>query len=171
MQIGELAQRAGVSVQTVRYYERCGLLRKPERKPSLYRVYSDADVRRLQFILHAKALGFTLDEIKQILDLSKRRACPCGEVLRIGQERLADLNAQIEQLARFRNQLADAVKDWQKCPQEAPSGDAICVLIERTMVESSNQKSNSIERRNIKCRLNKVKSTSVRTRSVGAKSR
>src|SRR5438552_11453619 len=67
MQIGELAKRGGVSIQTVRYYERCGLLPKPERKPSRYRIYGEKDVHRLQFIRHAKALGFTLDEIKHVL--------------------------------------------------------------------------------------------------------
>ena len=67
MQIGDLARRGGVSIQTVRYYERCGLLPKPERKPSRYRIYGENDVYRLQFIRHAKTLGFTLDEIKHIL--------------------------------------------------------------------------------------------------------
>lgn len=139
MQIGELAKRSGVSVQTVRYYERYGLLRKPERKPSRYRVFGDRDVHHLRFILHSKTLGFTLDEIKHILHLREKQACPCGEVLRIGEERLTELEAQIEELTNFRNQLARAVKDWKKCPGKAPSGDAICVLIERTMSQVANK--------------------------------
>ncbi len=160
MHIGELAKQGGVSVQTVRYYERYGLLQKPERKPSLYRIYRDNDVHRLRFILQAKALGFTLDEIKHILDLSQRRRCPCGEVLKIGQERLAELQSQIEQLTRFRDQL----------PDEAPAGNAICVLIERTMAASDSLVSSLSERKRAKWHLNKVKSTSARTRNVGVKS-
>jgi DNA-binding transcriptional MerR regulator len=135
MHIGEVAKAGGVSVQTVRYYERCGLLRKPERKPSRYRVYSDKDVQRLRFVLHAKSLGFTLDEIKHVFELRERRVCPCGEVRSIGEERLAKLEIQIEQLTRFREQLARAVSQWRKSPDEAPSGDEICVLIERTMAD------------------------------------
>jgi len=82
MKIGELAQRGGVSVQTVRYYESYGLLERPERRPSRYRNYQEKDVHRLRFILQAKTFGFSLDEIKHILDLSAQPSCPCGEVLR-----------------------------------------------------------------------------------------
>jgi len=136
MQIGELAKRGGVSIQTVRYYERYGLLPKPERKPSRYRIYGESDIQRLQFVLHAKALGFTLDEIRHILELRRRQVCPCGEVRRLGEERLVQLDAQITELNRFRNKLARAVSQWQKCPGAAPAGDAICVLIERSLMQS-----------------------------------
>ena len=171
MQIGELAKQGGVSVQTVRYYERYGLLEQPKRKPSGYRIYGNTDVHCLRFIRHAQTLGFTLDEIKHILQLSERRTCPCGEVLKIGEERLAELQSQIEQLTKFRKQLARAVTQWKKCPEEAPPGDAICILIERTMAGPSSLVSNSQERRKEKWHLNKVKSTNARTRNVGAKSR
>jgi len=171
MHIGELAKRGGVTVQTVRYYERYGLLQQPERKPSRYRIYGDRDVHRLRFILQAKKLGFTLDQIKHFLQLRERRACPCGEVRKIGEERLAELQSQIEQLTKFRDQLASAVAQWKKCPDEVPSGDAICVLIERTMTSSSSLVLDLQERRKYKWRLNKVKSTNVRTRNAGVKSR
>lgn len=134
MRIGELAKRGGVSVQTVRYYERYGLLRQPEREPSRYRLYCDTDVYRLRFIRQAKALGFTLDEINHILELRKHQACPCGEVRKIGEDHLAELEAHIAELNNFRNQLARAVKQWKNCPDEAPAGDTICILIERTML-------------------------------------
>ena len=64
MKIGELAQSAGVPIDTVRYYERQGLLPEPERQPSGYRRYQSADVLRLRFVRRAKALGFTLDELR-----------------------------------------------------------------------------------------------------------
>jgi len=112
-----------------------------------------------------------LDEIKHILHLSERRTSPCGEVLRIGEERLTKLQSQIEQLTKFRNQLARAVTQWKKCPEEAPAGDAICILIERTMAGWSGSVSDLQERRKSKWRLNKVTSTSVQTRNARVKSR
>src|SRR5262245_117339 len=133
MQIGELARNSGVSVQTVRFYERSGLLKKPQRKPSLYRVYGEADLRQLRFILHAKTLSFTLDEIKHILELRKEQACPCGEVRRIGEKRLKELEKQIRELTTFHDELSRAVRKWNRIPDQEPSGDAICILIERTM--------------------------------------
>ena len=169
MQIGDLARRGGVSIQTVRYYERCGLLPKPERKPSRYRIYSENDVHRLRFIRHAKTLGFTLDEIKHILVLREKQVCPCGEVRRIGEERLTQIEDQIAELTRFRNQLARAVSQWRKSPDAAPSGDAICTLIERSMVET--QKSMSSPERKKQWLLSKAKSINVRTRSAGVRSR
>ena len=133
MQIGELAKQGGVSVQTVRYYERFGLLDKPARKPSLYRVYSEDDLKRLRFILQAKVLGFSLDEIRHILQLSRKQACPCGEVRRIGEARLQQLEAQIQQLTLFRDELTHAIRQWKRTPDQSPAGNAICVLIEKTM--------------------------------------
>ncbi|SRR5207249_932506 len=132
MKIGELATSAGVSVQAVRYYERYGLLRKPERTPSRYRVYRDRDLFQLRFILKAKTLGFTLDEIKRVLELRQKQTCPCGEVLRFAEERLHRVEAEIDKLSKFRNRLRGAVKQWRNSPKSKLPGDAICVLIEAT---------------------------------------
>lgn len=73
MQIGLLANRAGVPVDTVRYYERVGLLPRPARQPSGYRRYEEEDVLRLRFIRKGKQLGFSLDEIRDLLALSSSR--------------------------------------------------------------------------------------------------
>ena len=73
MKIGELAQRAGVGIDTVRYYEREGLLPPAQRLASGYRVYAQDDVLRLRFVRRAKALGFTLPEIRDLLTLSSHR--------------------------------------------------------------------------------------------------
>ena len=133
--------------------------------PSRYRIYGEKDVQRLRFIRHAKTLGFTLEEIKRVLQLRERRTCPFGEVKNIGEERLALLEAQIAGLTKFRDQLARAVREWKKCPDEAPQGDAICVLIERTMIEVD-QKGEMKQ-----CHSSKVKFTGARTRTAAAKSR
>lgn len=101
--IGRLAEAAGVNVETVRYYERRGLLEQPERDGPGYRQYSDADVWRLQFIRRGKELGFTLAEIADIMgaggaDAILRAARAKIEAVQARQQELADLRGRLEQL-------------------------------------------------------------------------
>jgi len=133
MQIGELAKRSGVTVQTVRFYERLKLLPEPQRKDSGYRVYSATELNRLRFIRQGKSLGFSLDEIRNILRMRERGHCPCGEVLSIAERHLRSVEQQITQLSKFRDGLSQAVKQWKKSEKQTISADAICVLIERTL--------------------------------------
>lgn len=113
MKIGELAQRAGVGIDTVRYYERQGLLPAPERMASGYRRYDQADVARLRFIRRAKALGFTLVEIQELLALSGRRADDMGELKAAASEKLVDVEAKLAELMRIREGLRTLVAS---CP-------------------------------------------------------
>lgn len=133
MTIGQLAKQVGVNVQTVRFYERRGLLPEPTRKESGYRIYGSDDLHRLRFIRHAKTLGFSLDEIATILRMRERGKCPCGEVTKISEGHLRDLKQQIDRLQRFHAELSRAVKTWKRLGEQKVSADAICVLIERTM--------------------------------------
>jgi len=113
MKIGELAQRAGVSIDTVRYYERQGLLPAPERMASGYRRYDQGDVARLRFIRRAKALGFTLIEIQELLALSGRRGDDMGELKAAANEKLVDVEAKLAELMRIREGLRTLVAS---CP-------------------------------------------------------
>lgn len=133
MQIGEMARKGGVTVQTVRFYERHGLLPNPPRKESGYRVYGPEDLRRLLFIRHAKALGFSLDEIRGILRMRERKQCPCGSVLSLAERHLQDVEQQIRQLSRFRDELRRAVNKWKQSERRQLLADAFCTLIENTM--------------------------------------
>ncbi len=133
MQIGELARQAGVNVQTVRFYERKKLFPPPQRKPSGYRVYRDQDAHRLRFIRQAKALGFSLDQIREILSMRARGACPCGRVLNLAEQHLCDIQQRIRQLARFERELSLAVKQWKRSRQPELDANEFCALIERTM--------------------------------------
>lgn len=132
MQIGELAKRTGVTVQTIRFYERSRLLPKPQRKNSGYRVYSETDLKRLRFVLQAKSLGFSLDEIREILRMRERRHCPCSEVVGIAERHLRDVEHQLQQLSTFRDGLRRAIRQWKTSGEQVISADAICALIERT---------------------------------------
>lgn len=113
MKIGELAQRAGVRIDTVRYYERQGLLPPPVRQPSGYRSYAPSDISRLRFVRRAKALGFTLEEIRELLALSGRREDDMGGLKATATEKLADVEAKLTELKRIRDGLKTLVAS---CP-------------------------------------------------------
>ena len=117
--IGGLAKAAGVGVETVRYYQRRGLLPEPARPPGEVRRYGDEDLKRLRFIRSAQAAGFTLAEIKELLDLdaSDDRA----RARELAQSRVAAIDAKIEQLREARDALsglatACAKKRGGPCP-------------------------------------------------------
>ncbi|MEX1994813.1 MAG: heavy metal-responsive transcriptional regulator [Steroidobacteraceae bacterium] len=105
--IGQLAKRVGVSIDTVRYYERNQLLAPAGRLASGYRRYGDLELKRLQFIRRAKALGFTLADIRGLLSLSSERNV--AKVRRAAEARLADIERRLEELKRMRNGLRQLV--------------------------------------------------------------
>jgi DNA-binding transcriptional MerR regulator len=112
MQIGEAARRAGVTAPTIRYYEEIGLLPKALRSSAGYRSYTDGTVEELRFIRKAQALGFSLDEIRGILRLSRSGRRPCAEVLALARQHLAALDERLRRLQAFRAQLAAGVAQW-----------------------------------------------------------
>ncbi len=122
MRIGALATQAGVSIDTVRYYERAGLLSPPSRTAAGYRIYPADTVGRLRFIRRAKDLGFSLEEIRDLLTLSDRRDSGVAAVRRIASHRLADVEARLGELTALRDglkQLVDACPghgDPSACP-------------------------------------------------------
>lgn len=117
MQIGQLARHAGVAIDTVRYYERNHILPPAARRPSGYRVYDQQDVARLQFVRRAKALGFTLAEIRDLLTLSGRRADDMAGLKATASEKLADVEHKLDELTRIRDGLQALVAS---CPGHGP---------------------------------------------------
>lgn len=113
MKIGELAQRSGVGIDTVRYYERERLLPRAQRLTSGYRVYDDADLKRLRFVRRAKALGFTLPEVRDLLTLSDHRDQDMSALKGVAAEKLADVRARLAELERMREALETLIAS---CP-------------------------------------------------------
>lgn len=105
MKIGELARKAGVNVQTVRYYEKRGLLPEPERLESGYRAYTLASLERLQFIRRSQELGFTLAEIEELLALRTDPRTTAGEVKERAESKIADVEQRIEDLRQIQHAL------------------------------------------------------------------
>jgi Cu(I)-responsive transcriptional regulator len=105
LNIGELGRRTGTNVETIRYYERIGILEPPARTAAGYRSYRADDVQRLSFVRRARALGFSLDEIRELLDLAGDKTHACEDVDRIARRHLDDVEAKIAQLQALRREL------------------------------------------------------------------
>lgn len=130
--IGELAGAVGVNVQTVRYYERRGLLPKPKRRASGYREYLSSDVARLEFIRRAQALGFTLSEIEQLLALRVNPRTTPADMHRAVNEKIEAVDEKIRDLTRISGALR---KMAASCRAHGPLGD--CPFLEALESEDS----------------------------------
>lgn len=109
LQRAELARRTGANLETVRYYEKVGLLPPPPRTAGGYRSYDRAHERRLSFVLRSRELGFSLDEVRALLRLVDERDQPCAEASRLAVTHLADVRAKIADLKRMERVLKDIV--------------------------------------------------------------
>ena len=109
MKIGELSRATGTNIETIRYYERIGLLPAPGRTAANYRSYGPAHRSRLSFVRHSRELGFTIEEIRSLLDLLDDPARDCGEADRIATAHLQQVEAKIAQLTLLRDELARIV--------------------------------------------------------------
>lgn len=118
LSIGKVAKRAGISVETIRFYERKGLLQEPQRKESGYRQYLEEDIRKLVFIQHAKNLGFSLNEIKDLISLQTDGKSTSRAVKDLAEHKLQDIEDKIKMLQRMRKTLKHLV---DKCPGEGPT--------------------------------------------------
>lgn len=128
--IGQLAKAGGLGVETVRYYEREGILEPPRRAANGYRHYPPEAVARLAFVRRAKALGFSLAEIRELLGLAE----PCGDRARVkdlAQHKLAEIDRRIEELRRMRGALAELER---QCSGHGPVEG--CPIIEALNVET-----------------------------------
>lgn len=125
----EVAKLAGVSVNAVRYYSRTGLL-KPTRNPGNgYREYTPKDVIRVSFIRKAKWLGFTLNDVKTILEEADSGKSPCSEVRRIISERVLANQQRLEHLHEIQERMKSAMAAWASLSDSAPGDENICGLI------------------------------------------
>ena len=126
MWISQTAKEAGVNAQTLRYYERRGLLPKPSRRGSGYREYSPDAVRLVRFIKRAQALGFSLDDIEQLARLRGVRRGERHRVRAIAERKIADIDRRIAQLQSMREALAQLVESCHRgAAAECPIIDAL----------------------------------------------
>lgn len=112
--IGELGKATHTKVETIRYYERIGLLAKPDRTAANYRAYSQRELDRLSFLRRARNLGFSLDQIRALLDLSDRRDQPCATVDAMARTHLVDVERKIADLQALRSELSNLLTQCGK---------------------------------------------------------
>lgn len=132
LKIGELSKQTGIGIETLRFYEKSGLLDKPARTYSGYRMYSSDVLDRLKFIKQAQVLGFSLDEIKKVIDDARAGHSPCDEVRDIVRKRLEEMDQRMREMARYRKEMAKTLEEWDRVGH-APGH--ICGLIESSNIE------------------------------------
>ena len=123
--VSELARNAGVELSTIRYYERRGLVTPATRRSSGYRQYNADAVRRVRFIRHAQELGFSLDEVAELMALRMDVKGSCADVRRQTERKVEDISAKIISLNRIRSALEKLI---ESCPSDAPSSE--CPILE-----------------------------------------
>jgi DNA-binding transcriptional MerR regulator len=114
MQIGDLSRVTGVNIETIRYYERIGVLPRPTRQMNGRRTYAEQDTGRLGFIRHARDLGFELADVRTLLALQEQPEASCEDASRIAQTQLEAVEARIAKLQNLRTELTRMVSECQK---------------------------------------------------------
>ena len=126
MRTSEVAKRAGVSPDTIRLYERRGLVPHPRRTATGYRQYPEETVARVQLVRRALAIGFTLDELRVVLATRDRGEAPCRAVRAIAREKLEALDAHIDDLTVLRDRMRAVLREWdarlEGTPRDRPAG-------------------------------------------------
>ena len=147
---GEIARRAGVSADTLRHYERRGLLGEPQRLSNGYRAYPPEALDRVLLIQRALGVGFTLAELSGLFGARDRGHPPCREVRTLAERKLRDVDRQLEDLAEFRKALGGMLRNWD-VRLAAADGKAPARLLEslasKTQVRSSTMRALAFDRR------------------------
>jgi DNA-binding transcriptional MerR regulator len=134
----ELARLAGLSTDTLRHYERKGLLARPRRSANGYREYPASALDRVRLVQRAVAIGFTLDELARILSVRDRGGAPCHEVRALAGSKLADVESQLDELNTLRDELKKLLRDWDALLKKRSPSDRAGLL--ETLAERAPQR-------------------------------
>lgn len=146
--IGQIAEGAGLTPQAIRFYEKLGLIDSPERTTTGYRVYSPQTRERVRFIKRAQALGFSLDEIREILRLKHGRQSPCDCVREMLTRKLVALREQMAEMERMRREIESSLRASRRLSRLPHEASLICPLIQiQTSARARNSRKKGGERR------------------------
>lgn len=133
-QIGKVSSETGVPIDTIRYYEKIGLLEKPPRSEGNFRLYSPETVEKLRFIKKAQAFGLTLSEIKGIMQCSEEGLKPCCDLVRkIFTKKIAEFERKMTELRRMKRGLEGLLSEWVSPKEAEKRRFAVCPQIEREL--------------------------------------
>jgi DNA-binding transcriptional MerR regulator len=130
MRVNQLAKVLDTTADTVRFYTRIGLLQPVKNKTNGYKVYREADERRLRFALRARQLGFSVNDIVEIVAMADQGKSPCGHVRTLIQQRLSEIDKGFREVQQLYKRMHKAAATWKKMPDSPPTGKMICELIE-----------------------------------------
>jgi MerR family transcriptional regulator, Zn(II)-responsive regulator of zntA len=136
MTVIELARKASVTPHVVRHYTRIGLLHPQRDKANGYKLFSRADLKRLLFIRRAKLLGYTLSDIRTILDEAQQGESPCPRVRNIIRKRIEKNRQLIDELEELQSRMKKALWLWEGLPDGIPDGDRVCHLIDSMSIDT-----------------------------------
>ena len=137
LKIGKLAKQTGLSVGTLRYYSDLGLLQPVQRGDNGYRYYSHDASSQVEFIKKAQTLGFTLEEIKQILDVRDRGEKPCSLVQSLLNNKIQQLQIKIKEMTLFKAELEEYRTAWTNNPNPESKSEEVCPLISSVSLHST----------------------------------
>lgn len=144
LKIGEVAKLSGIGIEALRFYERSGLLGRPGRTQSGYRVYETTVLQRLDFIKRAQVLGFSLEDIKRVIADKEAGKSPCLEVREIVRHRLEELDERMKEMRRYRKELGTALTNWEETGE---LDGHVCGLIEGTEMEHTDPSTHGVPKR------------------------
>lgn len=136
LQVGEVSQRLGLNPQTLYFYERIGLIPSPKRTEAGYRLYDEADLERLTFITQAKALGLSLDDIKELLNLQEGQRLSCQQVYDRLLKKVEQIDQTIHKLQTLKAQLTPLLHQCQQGIQQAGSNQQCVVFQEHSTTQT-----------------------------------
>jgi len=133
LQIGEVAKESGASIDTIRYYEKLGLLARPIRSEGGFRLYSKETIEKLRFVKNAQKLGFTLNEIQDVMRCSRTGLKPCCDLVKeLLEKKLSTFESKIKELQKMRRNLKSLLAEWVPPRKAKNRMYAVCPQIERT---------------------------------------
>ncbi|MBX9792911.1 MAG: MerR family DNA-binding protein [Burkholderiaceae bacterium] len=137
MQLIDCARQAGVTADTLRHYLRVGVVEADGRTASGYRTFSERSVARVRFVRGALALGFTLKDAAELVEMSRRGKSPCPRARSLLDARLEEQGRQLDAATRLHRRMKQAVNEWTQRPDSMPDGHSVCTLIEGSAAPDS----------------------------------
>jgi len=136
MQVNEVARLLSVTADTVRFYTRNKILTPSRNQTNGYREYKSADINRLRFVLSARQLGFSVEDVQEILGHADNSESTCPTVRRLIEQRLQEIEKQLAETLRLRDRMKRAIEEWDQKPDKSPTGHMLCHLIEEFSLET-----------------------------------